>query len=90
MVPRRRQVVGLKLSKETEAVLLSSIKRFGLEELEQNFGEIKARSVLEFCLQEIGPSIYNQAIADAQQFFAEKVEDLPGARQEKEFGYWSK
>ena len=41
-----------------------------------------------FVLKEIGPSIYNAAITDAQVYFRERVADLEGACFEPEFGYW--
>jgi len=41
-------------------------------------------------LREIGPSVYNQAIADAQTYVQEKVADLGGARYQAEFDYWKK
>ena len=80
----------IKLHKETEEQLLGSIKRFFLEELEDDIGDLKAMRVLEFCVEEIGPSIYNQAIADAQVFLQEKVSDLDGVLFEAEFDYWKK
>jgi uncharacterized protein (DUF2164 family) len=79
--------VPIKLAKETEKVLVASIKRFAKEELELDIGELKASLILDFVLREVGPTVYNQAIDDAGRFFAERVEDLPG-RHEKEFGYW--
>ena len=39
-------------------------------------------------LKEIGPSIYNQAIADAQSYFTGRVADLEGVCHEPEFGFW--
>lgn len=78
----------IKLPKETEKALVASIKRFAHAELELDWGDLKAGLLLDYVLREVGPSIYNQAIADAQRYFAEKAEDLPGVRQEKEFGYW--
>ena len=39
-------------------------------------------------MREIGPSIYNQAIADAQSYIQEKAADLCGARYEAEFDFW--
>lgn len=77
----------IQLSKETRTALLASVKRFAREELDLDLGEIKASLVLDFCLQEVGPSIYNQALDDAGKFFAERVDDLPG-RALKEFGYF--
>ena len=46
--------------------------------------------MLDFVAAEIGPSIYNQAIADAQAYFADKTADLAGVHYEPEFDYWKK
>ena len=78
----------MKLEKDTEEYLLGSIKRFFAEEMEEEIGDLKAMLVLDFCVREIGPSIYNQAIADAQAYFEEKTSDLSGVRYEPEFDYW--
>ena len=78
----------MKLEKDTEEYLLGSIKRFFAEEMEEGIGDLKAMLVLDFCVREIGPSIYNQAIADAQAYFEEKTSDLSGVRYEPEFDYW--
>ena len=48
----------------------------------------KSRLLLEFVLEEIGPSIYNGAIADAQVYLRERVADLDGACYMPEFEYW--
>ena len=76
------------LQKDTERYLLDSIKRFAAENLDAEIGDLKASMFLEFVVKEIGPSIYNQAIADAQTYFQEKVTDLGGVRYEPEFDYW--
>jgi uncharacterized protein (DUF2164 family) len=39
-------------------------------------------------VREIGPSVYNQAIVDAQAFFERAASDLAGERFEPEFDYW--
>jgi uncharacterized protein (DUF2164 family) len=82
--------MSIKLQKDTEKYLLASIKRFVAENLDEEIGDLKAALVLEFCVQEIGPSIYNQAIADAQSYMQEKAADLGGSRFEAEFDYWKK
>lgn len=74
--------------KETEAQLLASIKRFAAEELDLDVGHLRASLLLDFFVKEIGPSIHNAALDEAQRFMAEKAEDLPNARHEPEFGYW--
>ena len=78
----------MKLEKDTEEYLLGSIKRFFAEEMEEEIGDLKAMLVLNFCVREIGPSIYNQAIVDAQVYFQEKTADLSGVRYEPEFDFW--
>jgi uncharacterized protein (DUF2164 family) len=82
--------MSIKLHKDAEKYLIASIKRFFADELDADIGEIKASRVLEFCVREIGPSIYNQAIADAQAYFQEKAADLGGTRFEAEFDYWKR
>jgi uncharacterized protein (DUF2164 family) len=82
--------VTIRLQNQTEADLVASIKRFFAEELDEDIGDLKARTLLDYCLQEIGPSVYNQAIADAQQSLELAVADLSGVRYEPEFGYWKK
>jgi uncharacterized protein (DUF2164 family) len=82
--------VAIKLDQDTEQYLLASIKRFFAQELEDDIGDLKARTILDFCIQEISPSVYNQAIADAQQSLERAVSDLSGARYEPEFDYWKK
>jgi uncharacterized protein (DUF2164 family) len=80
----------IKIEAKTEKYLIDSIKRFFSQELDDDIGDLKAMRVLDFCVKEIGPSIYNQAIADAQAYFQEKTSDLGGERYEPEFYFWKK
>ena len=80
----------IRLDPETEQHLLGSIKHFFASELEQDIGDLKAGSVLDFFVREIGPSVYNQAIADAQESLEGAVSDLSGNRYQPEFDYWKK
>jgi uncharacterized protein (DUF2164 family) len=80
----------IKLDPQAEEYLLGSIRQFFLEELDEDIGELKARLVLEFFTREVGPSVYNQAIADAQESMERAVSDLSGVRYEPEFDYWKK
>ena len=82
--------MSIKLNSDTEKYLLGSVKRFVDDQLDTTIGDLKASLVLDFFLREIGPSIYNQAIADAQRYLQDKVADLGGARFEAEFDYWKK
>ena len=80
--------MAITLSQDTQDHLLASIKRYFAEHMDEDIGDLKATLLLEFCLKEIGPSIYNQAIADAQAYMQDKVTDLDGTCFEPEFGYW--
>ena len=81
--------MAIKLSKEAEKRLIASIKRYCAENMEEDIGDLKATLLLDFCVQEIGPTIYNQAIADAQANMQDKVADLDHSCYQVEFGYWS-
>ena len=67
---------------------LASIKRYFAENLDQDIGDLKAGLLLDYVLAEIGPTIYNQAIADARAFFQERAADLDGVCYRAEFAFW--
>ena len=78
----------IELDKDTKKALVSSIKRYFDENLDDDIGDLKASLLLEFFLKEIGPTIYNQAISDAETFLQDKVADLENGCWEPEFAYW--
>jgi len=80
--------MAITLPPEIEKRLHASIKRFFAEKLDDEIGDLKARLVLDYCLREIGPTVYNQAIADAQAWMQVKVADPDGSRFEPESSYW--
>lgn len=80
--------MSIELPEEAATRSVASIKRYFAEALDQDIGDLKARLFLEFILKEIGPSICNGAIADAQAYRHERVGDLEGACAETEFGFW--
>jgi uncharacterized protein (DUF2164 family) len=81
---------SIALSDETTKKLVTSIRRFFAEEREEEIGELQARLLLDFILEEIGPSVYNSAIADAQTFMRDRVADLDGACFRPELAYWGR
>lgn len=80
--------MAIELSSETRERLVASIKRYAAENLDEEIGDLKAGLLLDYCLKEIGPAIYNKAIADAQAYFQGRVTDLEGVCYEPEFGFW--
>ncbi len=80
----------IKLESNVEARCLASIKRYFRERLDDDIGDLKASLLLEFVLKEVGPSIYNRAVADAQAKIQDAVMDLDGTCHEPDPGYWNK
>ena len=68
--------------------LIASIHRFFSDELDQDIGELKAALVLDFAWKEFAPAAYNQGVADAQAWIAERVADVEGSCHADHSGYW--
>lgn len=79
----------IKLSKDNKKKLIASIQRYFEENMEDDIGDLKADLLLDYFLKEIGPIVYNQAVADAAAFFRERAADLDASCFEVEFGYWN-
>ena len=80
--------MAITLPPDTVKRLQTSIKRYAAENLDEEIGDLKAGLMLDFILKEVAPSIYNQAIADAQAYFQARVVDLEAICYEEEFSYW--
>ena len=80
--------MAIKLERDAEQRALASIKHYFTENMDEEVGDLKAKLLLDFFLGEIGPAVYNGAIADAQAYFQGKVADLEGSCYEAEFSYW--
>ena len=80
--------MAITLAPDVTKQLLASIKRYAAENLDEEVGDLKAALLLEFVLEEIGPVVYNRAIADAQAYFQGRTADLDGVCYEPEFTYW--
>jgi len=96
--------MAIEFSKEKQDYLIASIKRYFEDVMEmelpgnseaaamkpQRIGDLKARFLLDFFLEEIGPAIYNQAVSDAQTRMSEMIDELDGTCHEAEGNYWVK
>jgi uncharacterized protein (DUF2164 family) len=77
----------IELPAQTRADAIASLKRYFEENLEP-IGDLPAGLLLNFFLEEIGPAVYNRAIADAQGRLTQRVADLDGELYADEFQYW--
>ena len=78
----------IELSKDVRAQAIASIERWFKENADEPIGNIQAAALLNFFIAEIGPSVYNQAVVDAQQRLQMRVAELDIECHADEFGYW--
>jgi len=78
----------IELSKQSRADAIASLKRYFLDNLPEPIGDLPANLLLNFILEEIGPAIYNSAVADARARLQQHVSDLEGELFAPEFRYW--
>jgi uncharacterized protein (DUF2164 family) len=81
-------MMNIELSKEARAQAFASIQRHFKENLTEPIGELPAGLLLNFFLEEVGPVVYNRAIADAQARMERMAVDLGGELYADEFQYW--
>lgn len=80
----------IELNKEARAQAVTSIERYFRENMEEPIGNIAAGALLGFFLDEIGPTIYNKAVADVQERLQARVAELDIEIHEDEFQFWRK
>lgn len=80
----------IQLAKEARQEAIASIERYFQANMEEKIGNIAAAGLLAFFLEEIGPIVYNQAVADVQQRLLSRIAELDIEVHEDEFQYWRK
>lgn len=80
----------IELTKEARAEAIASIQKYFEQNMEETIGNITAGGLLGFFLEEIGPTIYNKGVADAQERLQARVAELDIEVHEEEFQYWRK
>ncbi len=78
------------ITNDATNVAITSIQRYFSENMDEKIGSLEAGSLLAFFLKEIGPAVYNKAVADAQARLQERVAEIDVEVYEEEFAYWSK
>lgn len=81
-------MMKVELSKQSRAVAVASVQRYFEENFPESIGNLPAGLLLDFFIEEVGPVIYNHAIADAQARLSQRVADLNGELFGDEFQYW--
>lgn len=82
--------MAIEISKEARKEAIASIERYFKENMEEPIGNIAAGGLLGFFLEELGPLVYNQAVADVQERLQARIMELDIEIHEDEFQYWRK
>ncbi|WP_198972955.1 DUF2164 domain-containing protein [Xylophilus sp. ASV27] len=82
--------MSIEISKDARKEAVASIERYFKENMEERIGNIAAGALLNFFLEDIGPVIYNQAVADVQERLQAQVAEVDIEIHEDAFTYWRK
>ena len=77
--------ISLPADARDEAV--ESLQAYFRDERGEDIGALQASILLDFFLAEIGPSVYNQAVRDAQARLSASLADLDADLHEPEFAH---
>lgn len=83
-------IMTIELSSDSTKTAIASIQRYFSENMDDPIGGLEAGALLSFFLKEIGPVIYNKAVADAQGRLQERVAELDVEVYEEAFTFWAK
>lgn len=82
--------MAIEISAEARKEAVASLMRYFDENMEERLGNVAAGALLGFFLEEIGPVIYNRAVADVQERLQQRVAEVDMEVHEDEFQYWRK
>jgi uncharacterized protein (DUF2164 family) len=69
---------------------IHSLKKYCASELDHEIGDLPAKLLLNYILQEIAPLAYNQGVKHADEFLRGRLEDLPATVFEPGLTYWKR
>lgn len=78
----------IEISSEARKSAITSMQRYFEENMTEPLGDLPAGLLLTFFVEEIGPIIYNRAIADVQARLLQRVSELESELFAPEFQYW--
>lgn len=78
--------MAITLPDPTRQALVDAIKHYFRTERDEEIGDLQAGFLLDFVLETVGPSVYNQALRDAQARLQTAVADLDVTLHQPEAG----
>ena len=82
--------MAIEISKQDRQQATESLMRYAAENFDERMGNVGAGALLGFFLEEIGPLVYNQAVADVQERLLARVQEVDLEVHQDAFQYWRK
>ena len=70
--------MAIELDKNTRDGAVKSIQTYFEQKRDEELGNLEAGFLLDFFIEQIGPAIYNKAVANAQALMQDKLIDIDG------------
>ncbi|MBV8647037.1 DUF2164 domain-containing protein [Paludibacterium sp.] len=80
--------MAIELSKAVRTEAVASLQKYFQQNMDEPLGHLAAEALLDFFVADIGPAIYNQAVADVQAKLLTRVQELDLEVHEEAFQYW--
>ena len=80
--------INIETTARKEAI--NSLQRYFRENMDEPISGLQAELLFGFFIEEVGPLIYNQAVADAQKAMLMRVNEIDIDVHEQEFPFWRK
>ena len=74
----------IKLTQEKKDIMISAIKKYFLNERDEELGDLASGLILDFIMEEIATEFYNQGVCDSYKYMNDRCEDLLSIQK-----YWS-
>ena len=68
----------IELTDERRDALIAHLQTLFSTEFDETLSEFRAGEIIDHMLKTLGPTVYNQAVADVRAHFQSKLDDLDG------------
>jgi len=80
--------MSIELTTQESADAIHSLKKYCASEMDEELTDLRAKLLLDFIFKEFGPFAYNLGVKHAEEFFRNRLEDLPATCFEPPLQYW--
>lgn len=78
------------LPSESREEAIASLQTYARQHFDEPMGNLAAGELLDFFLEEIGPSVYNKAVRDVKDRIEARMMELDVEVHQPEFTYWQR